>query len=93
MALDSGLCDLLGINPADYNAAASMSEATDPEIAGALQSLAKKAPVKGKEMRMKAGTPLEIRLPLDGAPPPTVTWLRDGFPVESLKVRFSNFIL
>ena len=35
-----------------------------------------------KEIRVKAGEPLTINLPINGAPAPTVTWTKDGEPVQ-----------
>lgn len=31
-----------------------------------------------KEIRIKAGEPIEIELPITGAPKPEVTWVKDG---------------
>ena len=37
---------------------------------------------KLKEIVVKAGQKLEIPVPINGHPPPTTTWEKDGQPVE-----------
>ena len=32
----------------------------------------------GNEIRVRAGEPIKIDLPIEGAPTPTVTWSKDG---------------
>lgn len=39
-------------------------------------------PLGKKELRVKAGEPLTIDLPILGSPTPTVTWTKDGEPVQ-----------
>ncbi|CAF1142161.1 unnamed protein product [Rotaria sordida] len=39
-------------------------------------------PLGKKEIRVKAGEPLTIDLPISGSPTPTVTWAKDGEPVQ-----------
>ena len=34
-----------------------------------------------KEIKVKAGEPLEVIIPIVGAPTPTVTWIKDGKPI------------
>ncbi len=36
-----------------------------------------------KEIRIKAGEPLELELPLVGTPTPDVIWTKDGAPVNN----------
>lgn len=35
-----------------------------------------------KEVRVKAGEPLKLALGITGSPTPTVTWLKDGKPID-----------
>ncbi|CAF4536552.1 unnamed protein product [Rotaria sp. Silwood1] len=42
-------------------------------------------PLGKKEIRVKAGEPLTIDLPINGSPIPTVTWTKDGEPVQSTR--------
>ena len=37
----------------------------------------------GREIRVRAGDPLKIDVPISGAPTPTVTWQKDGKDLES----------
>jgi len=37
----------------------------------------------GREIRVRAGDPLKIDVPITGAPTPTVTWQKDGKELES----------
>jgi hypothetical protein len=39
-------------------------------------------PLGKKEIRIKAGEPLTIDLPINGSPTPTITWTKDGEPVQ-----------
>jgi len=39
-------------------------------------------PLGKKEIRLRAGEPLTIDLPISGAPTPTITWTKDGAPIE-----------
>lgn len=39
-------------------------------------------PLGKKEIRLRAGEPLTIDLPISGAPTPTITWTKDGEPIE-----------
>ena len=32
----------------------------------------------GREIRVRAGDPLKIDLPIEGSPTPTVSWQKDG---------------
>jgi len=36
----------------------------------------------GREIRVRAGDPLKIDVPISGAPTPTVAWQKDGKPLE-----------
>ena len=49
-----------------------------------------------KEIRVRAGEPLNIDLGICGAPQPTVEWTKNGKPVGtrvgSMDTHFSNFI-
>ncbi|KAI3379405.1 hypothetical protein SNEBB_010472 [Seison nebaliae] len=36
----------------------------------------------GKELRVKAGEPIDIELPIDGSPIPEVEWFKDGEPIK-----------
>ena len=38
-----------------------------------------------KEIRIRAGEPLTIDLPINGSPAPTVTWTKDGEPVQAAR--------
>ncbi len=38
-----------------------------------------------KELRVKAGEPLTIDLPINGSPTPTVTWTKNGEPVQATR--------
>lgn len=78
------MCDLLGITPDSL--AGTMQRSATSELA---PSSVVMLPKSHKEMRVRAGAPLELRLPLDGEPPPTVNWLLDGKPVELSKVHVS----
>ncbi|CAF4659640.1 unnamed protein product, partial [Rotaria magnacalcarata] len=49
------------------------------DLSGLLGSLGK------KEIRVKAGEPLIINLPIDGSPKPTVTWSKDGEPIQQTR--------
>jgi len=59
---------------------------SDPsEVSNLIKAKPLKAPPKldmsalgGREIRVRAGEPLKIDLPIDGAPTPTVTWTKDG---------------
>jgi hypothetical protein len=46
------------------------------DLSGLLGGLGK------KELRVKAGDPLTIDLPINGSPTPTITWTKDGEPVQ-----------
>ena len=35
-----------------------------------------------KEIRVRAGEPLKMDLGIKGSPTPTVTWLKDGKPID-----------
>jgi len=35
-----------------------------------------------KELRVKAGEPITINLPINGSPTPVVTWTKDGETVQ-----------
>jgi len=46
----------------------------------------------GREIRVRAGDPLKINLPINGAPAPTVTWKKDGKDLsDDGRVRQQNF--
>ena len=34
--------------------------------------------ILGRKIRVRAGEPIDIRIPMSGAPQPTVEWTRDG---------------
>lgn len=36
----------------------------------------------GKEVRVKAGEPLDLNIPLVGSPTPTIDWLKEGINVQ-----------
>jgi hypothetical protein len=40
-------------------------------------------PLGKKEIRVKAGEPITIDLPINGSPTPTITWTKDGEPVQT----------
>ncbi len=42
-------------------------------------------PLGKKEIRVKAGEPITIDLPVNGSPTPTVTWTKDGEPVQETR--------
>ena len=42
------------------------------DLSGLLGGLGK------KELRVKAGEPITIDIPIDGSPTPTITWTKDG---------------
>lgn len=44
-----------------------------------------------KEIRVKAGEPIDIELPITGAPKPEVTWTKDGNMVDYFSLIFNNF--
>ena len=37
--------------------------------------------IGGQEIRVRAGSPLNLAVPMSGAPPPTVEWARNGRPL------------
>ncbi|XP_014665457.1 PREDICTED: twitchin-like isoform X3 [Priapulus caudatus] len=44
-----------------------------------------------KEIRVRAGEPLDIDVPISGGPPPEVEWLKDGKPInEGFHVKMDN---
>jgi hypothetical protein len=40
-------------------------------------------PLGKKEIRVKAGEPLTIDLPITGSPTPIITWTKEGEPVQA----------
>ncbi len=49
------------------------------DLSGLLGGLGK------KELRVKAGEPLTIDIPINGSPTPKVTWAKDGEPVQATR--------
>jgi titin len=37
--------------------------------------------IGGQDIRVRAGSPLNLAIPMSGAPPPTVEWARNGRPL------------
>ena len=42
-------------------------------------------PLGKKEIRVKAGEPITIDLPINGSPTPTITWVKDGEPIQATR--------
>jgi len=49
------------------------------DLSGLLGGLGK------KEIRVKAGEPITIDLPINGSPTPKITWTKDGEPVQATR--------
>lgn len=44
-----------------------------------------------KEIRVRAGEPLDLDVPISGGPPPEVEWLKDGVPIkEGFHIKAEN---
>ena len=45
-----------------------------------------------KEVKVRAGEPLKLALGISGSPTPTVTWSKNGKPVERVSCHLSFFL-
>ena len=44
-----------------------------------------------KEVKVRAGEPLKLALGISGSPTPTVTWTKNGKPVERVNSQYFQF--